>query len=78
MSYVVDYNHVSVQDVIFVYCSGLFITIKKELQIVMCSDSKEFIWPVCYNFYLLFHFRTAYGVIIHLINETDATFLSTW
>lgn len=31
MSYIVDYNHASVWNVIFVYCSGLFITIKKGI-----------------------------------------------
>lgn len=43
----------------------------------MCLDSKEVIWPLCYNFYLLFGCRTAYGVIIHLINGIDATSLPT-
>lgn len=41
----------------------------------MCLDSKEVIWPVHYDFYLLLGCRTAYGVIIHLITEIDATSL---
>lgn len=41
------------------------------------SRLKEVIWPVHYNFYLLFGCGTAYGVIIHLIKEIDATSLST-
>lgn len=39
------------------------------------SSSKEVIWPVHYDFYLLLGCRTAYGVIIHLITEIDATSL---
>jgi len=31
MSYMVDYNHASVSNVVFVYCSGLFVTIKKGI-----------------------------------------------
>lgn len=39
MSYIADYNHASVWNVIFVYCSGLFITIKKG---IMHSNASRF------------------------------------